>query len=330
MPTCEQATGGCLCGDVRYQAVIDEPNAFICACKFCQKHTGGPYLAMHGVGKANFELIRGKTRTYSHKSIASGMTIDIRFCEKCGTKIYMTLERYPAALNIYTPTIDDPSKLPHDIKRLKYNHYETAQSGTVVPAGFEVYWEHYNPVDGPKSEPTIYDEPFIIEKCDSATGAHTGGCLCGRIRFEADGIPNFVIQCHCKYCQKILGSGMNIECMFAASGFRVTNGHPKSFRHKWQSADKPVEHKFCETCGTAMFLTGESFSEVGVFRGALDQPDRIQIKPENSAQIFLDEALPSGMVCAGIAAYKQHMPAQKNHISTGTIYEHSWRIGDGL
>ncbi len=44
-----------------------------------------------------------------------------------------------------------------------------------------------------------------------------GGCLCGTVRYSANGDPAFVGICHCTDCQK-----------FTGSAFHVVVGVPKS------------------------------------------------------------------------------------------------------
>ena len=43
----------------------------------------------------------------------------------------------------------------------------------------------------------------------------TGGCLCGRVRYTARGAPTFELNCHCRVCQKITGSGYTPVAAFA-------------------------------------------------------------------------------------------------------------------
>ena len=323
-------TGGCLCGDVRYSVFSNNPNAWICSCNFCTGHTASPYLSMHCFSEEVFALEAGDVKTHSHVSTTSGRKINLRFCVRCGTYVFMTLDRYPGSLNVYTATFDEPSKLPFGSSNLRYNHAGTALSGTILPAGFEVFEGHFAPVSGPRPEPEIHDAPVPINTSEHGEGPHKGGCLCGKVRFEFDDDPHFIVVCSCRYCQKILGSGVNHECLVEPEKFRVTKGAPLTYVHRSGASGKMVEHRFCGDCGTSVFLTGERFRDVGVFRGALDRPNRIGLRSGSCAQIFLDDATPSGMVIAGIESFGQHKRAPDDTILEGKVHKHHWRIGDGV
>ena len=45
----------------------------------------------------------------------------------------------------------------------------------------------------------------------------TGGCLCGQLRYEARGEPNFAGHCYCADCRKASGSGFIPFMGFPAS-----------------------------------------------------------------------------------------------------------------
>ena len=121
---------------------------------------------------------------------------------------------------------------------------------------------------------------------------------------------------------------MNFELLWNPSEFRVTSGKPSAYRYRGGSG-KMLEKRFCANCGTSLWLTGDRFEEVGIFRGSLDRPNRIDVSPSTAIQIFLDEALPSGMVIAGIEAFARHRRAPDGSINTGRFYDYHWRIGDG-
>ena len=38
-----EATGGCLCGEVRFQITASPLAAYYCHCTMCQRATGGPF-----------------------------------------------------------------------------------------------------------------------------------------------------------------------------------------------------------------------------------------------------------------------------------------------
>jgi hypothetical protein len=100
---------------------------------------------------------------------------------------------------------------------------------------------------------------------------HMGGCMCGSIRYEVSGEPSEVDYCHCRMCQKILGSVFGVFAIFERKGFRFTRGEPtfyRSSRHKQRS--------FCSTCGSPLTMWNADTAiqnAVGIMLGSLDCPE---------------------------------------------------------
>ena len=320
--------GGCLCGAIRYETVPHDGNAYLCNCHFCQRMTGGPFLVEHCFTKDQVTILSGRPRVYTHVSAGSGKEVYVHFCGDCGSDLFLTLERWPETLNIVTTTLDDPGKVGFDPERLRILFLKAAQSGTLTPRGYRAYDGHCEPADGSPPVEHRFDHHVLNDAQTKAKGPHTGGCLCGDVRYAFDGAPEFTVVCHCRSCQKTLGSGVNHELLVDPAAFRVTAGTPRSFRHAGGSG-KSVTRRFCGRCGSALWLTGDRFDEVGVFRGTLDQPNRVTLTADTAMQIFLDEALPIGMVMAGIDAYGQHRRAPDGSIRAATVYDHPWRVGEG-
>jgi len=327
-PRTKGHTGGCKCGAIRYRTRLHTGNAYVCNCHFCQRLTGGPFLVEHCFSREDIEVLAGEPARYTHVSGGSGKEVYLHFCKDCGSHLFLTFQRWDDTMNVFTTSFDDPRELRFDHEMLRYLFLDAAQSGTITPKGFQAYGGHCEPADGSPVVEHVFDSHTLKDVTEDGSGPHAGGCLCGAVRYEADDQPEAVVICHCRSCQKSLGSGVNFELLWAPGRFRVTKGAPEVHRHAGGSG-KMLDKRFCGECGSALWLTGERFEEVGVFRGSLDHPNRIEVSPATAIQIFLREALPSGMVIAGIEAFAEHRRAPDGSINPGHVYEDHWRAGDG-
>jgi hypothetical protein len=50
----------------------------------------------------------------------------------------------------------------------------------------------------------------------------TGGCLCGRVRYECSADPIFMGNCHCRDCQKASGGAYEPDIGLPAAALKIT------------------------------------------------------------------------------------------------------------
>src|SRR5215470_10449486 len=81
----------------------------------------------------------------------------------------------------------------------------------------------------------------------------TGGCLCGAVRYESAGEPEFSLQCHCRDCQRSSGTAYNAAIRVPSAGFRVTQGAPKRYVSKADSGNE-ITRVFCGDCGSPLWV----------------------------------------------------------------------------
>ena len=137
--------------------------------------------------------------------------------------------------------------------------------------------------------------------------AQEGGCLCGGIRFAVKAPPLRVTICHCRFCQRATGSAFLVEPIFAKADFSVTTGQPALYRQASAGSGKTVEINFCKTCGTKLYLAFERFPDiVGIYGGTFDDPNWIEITPDNTRHIFLSVAWRGSVIPKDTACYEQH------------------------
>jgi hypothetical protein len=100
---------------------------------------------------------------------------------------------------------------------------------------------------------------------------YTGGCLCGALRYEAEGEPLYTGHCYCADCRKASGSGFIPFMGFSASAVRFS-GEPRSFTCKAANGGDAVRN-FCGECGGLVFggIVGRDTQHT-IYAGSLDDP----------------------------------------------------------
>jgi hypothetical protein len=99
-------TGGCKCGNVRYECKSEKFGDHFCHCKDCQSYYGAPFGA-HFIVDENQTIIHGTVASHSTPA-NSGNTRTHLFCSNCGTPVGDKVEEIPGVLLLAAGTLDNP------------------------------------------------------------------------------------------------------------------------------------------------------------------------------------------------------------------------------
>ena len=95
--------------------------------------------------------------------------------------------------------------------------------------------------------------------------SHTGGCACGKGRYELTAAPARMLNCHCRDCQCASGSAFAAILIVPADGPRLSG----ELRYHAVSSERNtrIERGFCPTCGSpiAVFLQAASLDDPSMF-----------------------------------------------------------------
>mgnify|MGYP001027951349 CR=1 FL=1 len=80
----------------------------------------------------------------------------------------------------------------------------------------------------------------------------SGGCLCGKIRFETTSEPVMQILCHCTDCQTVSGSAFYTAYIVPLESVMLTKGEPGGFDVK-SDRGRNNRRRFCQDCGTRLW-----------------------------------------------------------------------------
>jgi hypothetical protein len=98
---------------------------------------------------------------------------------------------------------------------------------------------------------------------------HTGGCLCGAVRYEIRARFLQTTLCHCEDCRKASGAPFVAWSFFPSGSLVWTRGTPRTLKH----AER--ERSFCGDCGSPLTFFDPSIPSLfEANTNTLDDPAR--------------------------------------------------------
>lgn len=101
--------------------------------------------------------------------------------------------------------------------------------------------------------------------------ALTGGCLCGRVRFEARPEKREGYYCHCRMCQLAVGNTRAAFINLRKEQVTWTGAAPAYY-----ASSKMAKRGFCSNCGTPLSFEFLESERLDLTVGAFDDPASLQ------------------------------------------------------
>lgn len=99
---------------------------------------------------------------------------------------------------------------------------------------------------------------------------HTGGCLCGAVKFRVNGPMREVVFCHCGQCRR--QTGLYYASTNAADADLTVDGEGSI---TWYASSDEGRRGFCRHCGSALFWKYRGSDQISIQAGTLDKPTRL-------------------------------------------------------
>jgi hypothetical protein len=125
---------------------------------------------------------------------------------------------------------------------------------------------------------------------------HTGGCLCGAVRYELSGALSNLCYCHCHSCRRATGAPMVAWGTVTRGKLRITRGTLTEYRSSPQ-----VLRGLCAACGTCITYGNEARAgEIDVTLGSLDEPARLAPR----MHVWVADKLPWVKIADGLPQFE--------------------------
>jgi hypothetical protein len=103
----------------------------------------------------------------------------------------------------------------------------------------------------------------------------TGGCLCGKVRYEVHSELMPVINCHCSKCRRFHGHVGAYSAIRREHLILVEVSGLKWYRSV-QDETPGVHRGFCKECGSSLFWDPKGKPNISIAAGSIDPPTGLE------------------------------------------------------
>ena len=96
-------SGGCHCGEVRYEIAVPPDEILVCHCPDCRRSVGAQSVAWVFLAQTNFRFTKGTPTVYR-----SSPGVERAFCGVCGTTLSWSGEKQPGRIDVTLGSLDHP------------------------------------------------------------------------------------------------------------------------------------------------------------------------------------------------------------------------------
>jgi len=263
------ANGSCLCGTVKFSVSDKASNMTHCHCSMCRKIHGSLFATYYT--SSELTITAGEEAVQAYES-SPGFTRT--FCKQCGSTLPEVSNQGDG--EVYVPAglmDDDPGIRPE-----AHIFADSKASGYTITDGLP---QHNYYADNDMSR--VVDVPTPPTK----DGVVTGGCQCGAVNFEYEGLPKLMMYCHCSRCRKVKGAAHAANAFIPFDNLTFTSGEDQVTNYLHASA-KVFGNSFCNTCGSSVPRPRPDGSVYNIPVGSLNQAPGI----ESKGHIFIGSKAP--------------------------------------
>ena len=125
-------TGGCQCGEVRYETADGPFELYVCHCRECQRQSASAFGVSVIVPVAGFRVTQGAAKFWTRPT-DSGGRLKCAFCPNCGSRLWHDPEGGSETVSIKGGSLDDPPDVSSAI------HIWTSRKlpGVTIPDGVQ-------------------------------------------------------------------------------------------------------------------------------------------------------------------------------------------------
>ncbi len=124
-------TGGCQCGELRYESAKKPIEIYVCHCRECRKQSASAFGISVIVPAGGFRVTQGTPHFWSRPADSGGV-VRCAFCPTCGSRLWhQDAAGAEKTLSIKGGSLDEPPDIAAS------NHIWTSRKlpGVVIPDG---------------------------------------------------------------------------------------------------------------------------------------------------------------------------------------------------